>query len=359
MDPSAPGRDGDDVRKAGILLVLFFGACHAGSGPTAPPGATPIPVKVQVLAPAPLERTLEATGTVVAIDSAELRPEMQGLVEAVLFEDGQPVKKGQALVRLRSADARAALADANARAKLASLNLERVRALRQREDASQADLDQAEANAALAKAAVDKAAEALRRTTISAPFDGVTGLREVAVGELIDPSRSVTRLESRDRLAVDLALPERALGAVLLGQKAEIRADALPDLPASGQVSYVAPRVDEGTRTLGVRVTVDQPGELLRPGLTAVARIVTSSSADALLVPTESVARSGGGMAVYVVGEDNKSALRPIEAGERTPDRLEVKSGLSAGDRVVVQGLSRMRPGADVVVQEPAPAGSP
>lgn len=347
------------MRKSGCLLAVFLVACHPGAAPGAAPVAAPIPVEVQVLTPGPLERTVEATGTVVAIDSAVLRPEVQGLVEAVLFEDGQPVKKGQPLVRLRSADARAALADATARAKLAELDLERKKALRAQEDASQADLDQAEANAALARAAVDRASEALRRTTLSAPFDGVTGLREVAVGELIDPSRSVTRLESRDRLAVDLALPERALGEVVTGQKAAIHAEALPDQPLVGEVSYVAPRVDEGTRTVAVRVRVDQPGELLRPGLTAVARIVTSSATDALLVPTESVVRSGGGMAVYVVGADSKSALRPIVPGERTPDRLEVKSGLSAGDRVVVQGLARMRPGADVVVQEPKPAGTP
>lgn len=335
-----------------LASFLVLAACGGSSPPAAAPGAAaPVPVRVEVLAPAPLDRALEATGTIQAIDSAELRPEVQGLVEAVLFEDGQAVRRGAPLVRLRSTDARAALLDAEARAKLSGLDLERKRALFEQGDVAQADIDRAEAEAALARAALQRAQEAVRRTTIAAPFDGVVGLREVAPGELVDPSRRVTRIEALSQLVVDVVLPETALGQLAVGQRAVVRADALPERSFSGAVSYVSPRVSETTRTVDVRVTVEDPEGLLRPGMTAVARVVTASVAEAVMVPTEAVVRSAQGMAVYVVGPDQTVTLRPVRAGERTEDRLEVTDGLAAGETIVVEGLARLRPGATVEVK--------
>lgn len=343
------------MRPAALLLLVALLACGEAPAPApAAAAAPPVPVKVETLAPSPLERAIEATGVVSSADSAVIRPEVQGLVEAVLFEDGATVKKGQPLVRLRSADARAALMDAEARAKLAGLELERKRALVERGDAAKADLDRAEADLALARAAVLRAEEALRRTSIVAPFDGVTGLREVAVGELLDPSRRITRIEALDRLVVDLALAEGAIASVSTGQRTRVVLDALPGRSFDGTVVYVAPRVSESTRTLDVRVALAEGASELRPGMTARARVLTAEVPDALLVPTESVVRAGGGMAVYVVSAEGAAELRPIRSGERTERRLEVVEGLAAGERVVVEGLARLRPGARVQVQEPS-----
>ncbi len=358
----SPGRVGVVVvLRAVLFLVVGLVGCESKPGApaagAAPAGAAaPVPVRVEVVQPGPLERAVEGTGALAAIDSAVLRPEVQGLVEAVLFEDGQAVKKGQALVRLRGAEARAALMDAEARATLAEQERARKAALVERGDAAKADLERAEAEAALAKAALIRAQEAVRKATIVAPFDGIVGLREVSVGELVDPSRRVTRLEALDRLVVDLALAETAIGAVAAGQPATVTVDALPGQSFEGEVSYVAPRVSDGSRTVDVRVAVRDPGGLLRPGMTAEARVITARVPDALMVPTESVVRAGGGMALYVVDPEGKAELRPIQPGERSPTRLEVREGIAAGERVVVQGLARLRPGAMVQVQEPEPA---
>lgn len=344
-----------------LLALTACGASPAPSSPASAPGAPapPVPVRVEVLSAAPLERAIEGTGALAAIDSAVLRPEIQGLVEAVLFQDGQAVKKGQALVRLRSADARAALLDAEARATLSELELARKVALVARGDAAKADQDRAEAEAALAKAALIRAQEALRKTTIAAPFDGIVGLREVAVGELVDPSRRITRLESLDNLVVDLALAETALGSLAPGQPATVAVDALPGVSFDGQVSYVAPRINDGSRTVDVRVALQDPAGLLRPGMSAEARIVTARVPDAVLIPTESVVRAGGGMAAYVIDPEGKAELRPIRPGERGETRLEVLDGLAVGERVVVEGLARLRPGAMVQVLETEPTADP
>lgn len=344
------------MRLCCLVPVLLTLAC-GGSAPQASSAPPPAPVKVEVLAPAPLERTIEGTGSVLAIDSAALRPEVAGLVEAVLFEDGASVQKGAALVRLRSAEARAALQDAEARQTLATLERDRKRGLVERGDAAQAELDRAEAELSLAEAAVIRAREAVRKTTISAPFDGVVGAREVAVGELIDPSRRVTRLESLDRLVVELMLAETALAGLAPGQPARVSADALPGQTFEGAVAYVAPRVADQSRTVAVRVSVVDPERRLRPGMTARATVVTESVPAAILIPTEAVVRAGGKTSAYVVGAESKAELRPLTLGDRGPQRVEVLEGLAAGDALVIEGLARLRPGA--VVQVAAPAGAP
>ncbi|MES2639995.1 MAG: efflux RND transporter periplasmic adaptor subunit [Myxococcota bacterium] len=344
------------------VLAAFLVACGPSEAPPAAAGGAaraPVPVRVEVLVAAAAENALEATGTVEALDTAELRPEVAGLVTAVLFEDGDKVRRGQALVRLRDADAKAALTEARARTSLAKLERDRRAPLVGGGDVSQAELDRADAEVALASAELARAEEGLRRTVLLAPFDGVVGRRDVAPGERIDPTRAVTRIEGIGRLVVEVALPEAALASVAVGQTAVVRVDALPDRTFPGVVSYVAPRVASDTRTVDVRVAVTDPDAPLRPGMTGAVRVVTLVRADAVLVPTQAVIRSATGAAVYVVGADSTVALRPIRTGERAEARIEALEGLAAGDSVVIEGLTRLRPGATVKVLTDAEAATP
>lgn len=340
-----------------VLLVVMLVGCGGGSGGAgAPAGGAPVPVAVEPVVAAPLDRTVSATGTVEAVDSAELRPEAAGLVEAVLFTDGEAVTKGQPLVRLRSEDARAGLQDARARASLASVDLARQSALFDKGDLAKADLEKAVAADALARAAVTKAEEALRRTTIVAPFAGVAGRRDVSVGELVDPSRVITRVEGLGALVVDVALPETALATVAVGQAVAVEADALGGAPLVGTVRYVAPRLREDTRTVDVRVGLDAPDPRLRPGMTATVSIVTAHLDAAVVIPAGAVVRSSSGNAVYVLQGDGTVAQKPVTTGERQGDRVEVVTGLAAGDTLVTEGFARLRPGAKVTVAGDAPA---
>ncbi len=334
-----------------VLVVWVLSGC--GSAPTAPPGGAPVPVKVAAVAVTVLDRTVSGSGTVEGIDSAELRPEQAGLVEAVLFTDGQAVTRGQPLVRLRGEDARAARLDAEARARLAALDLERQQALFDKGDLAKADLEKAQAADALARAAVAKAAETVRRTTIVAPFDGTVGRRDVSVGELVDPSRVVTRVEGAGPLVVDLALPEGALATLAPDQPAHVHLDALGGADLDATVRYVAPRLREGTRTVDVRVAFVAEDARLRPGMTAEVTIITEHVAAAVMVPSVALARAAQGNAVYVVNPDGTAAMRPVKTGDRQGDEVEIVEGLAAGETLVVEGLARLRPGAKVAIQEP------
>ena len=340
------------------LFVVLLG-CGRTDTTAATSGPPPVPVKVTTLAAKPLDRVLAATGMVETVESADIRPEIQGLVEEVFFQDGAVVKKGDPLIRLRPQDARASLLDAQARAQLATVDLERAQTLFDRGDVARAELDRAVAADSLAKATLDRADETLRRTTVRAPFDGVTGKREVSPGELIDPTHTITRIESLSKLVVDVAFAESDLGRLGTDQVAEVVTDALPGEKFPGTVTYVAPRVREDTRTVDVRVAIDDPAMRLRPGLTALARIVTSRVEDAILVPSQAIVRSDAGPAVYVAVEADgktKAELRPITTGERTSDEVEVSKGLAAGDAVIIEGLARLKPGAPVTIEAPSAA---
>ncbi|MCK6530985.1 efflux RND transporter periplasmic adaptor subunit [Myxococcota bacterium] len=355
------------ARRAALPLLLVLGllapaACGDG-GPASPGGSggggpPPTPVRVAPVAASPLQERVEGTGVVEARSSAEIRPEASGPLAAVAFRDGEKVRKGQVLARLRDEDARAQLAEAEARLALAQNELQRAEALFGRNNASQADVDRARADRDLAAAQTARARETLRRTVIVAPFDGTADRRMVAPGEVVAPATVVTRLESLDDLAVDLSLPEGDVAAVAVGQAARIAVDALPGQVFEGEVSFVGPRVSAATRTVPVRVSLPGGGAL-RPGLTARISIVTRTVPDALLVPTEAIVESDKGPGAYVVGPDGKATLRPVETGTRLADRVRVVSGLSPGDAVVVEGLVKLRPGATVRIVDGGAGGPP
>lgn len=343
-------------RKASLVAfaALFVSvlACGGGDEPAAGGGQGPPPTAVRTItvAPAPLESVTETTGLIDALQSIELRAETSGQVVRVGFEDGQAVEKGDVLVSLRDEAPRAEVARAEAQLGLATSRYERTRALFERQNASQQELDQATAERDLAQASLASAREQLRRTVIRAPFAGVTGLREVDVGDWVDASRRITRLDDLSAVTVDVDLPERMAGVLALGAGVRVRVDAWPDAPFDGAVTYVAPRADAVTHTLRVRARVHNPDGRLRPGMSARVDVVTGSSARAMLVPTEAVMSTGEGPAVFVVGADDKAERRLVKTGVRLARRVEIVEGLQPGDRVITEGLVRLAPGGKIRV---------
>jgi membrane fusion protein (multidrug efflux system) len=336
------------------LFVTFALACgHGGEeAATAPAAPMATAVKVVTVGTEPMERATTTFGTIEALQTAELRPEASGTVARVAFEDGDTVEKGQLLLKLRDDAAKAQQADAEARLALADAKHGRVAALFEKQNTSRQELDQATAERDLARAAVDLARDAVRKTEVRAPFDGVVGRREVSVGASVGPSTTVTRIEDLTQVTVDLALPERLLSVVAVGSAVRVRVDAFPADVFEGEIKYVAPRIDEATRTVEVRAHVPNEDRRLRPGLSAEVEVVTASRPDALMVPTQAVQTTDKGTTVFVVDAESKAQIRPVKTGTRTDDRVEVLEGLAAGDKVVVEGLVRLAPGAAVRITE-------
>jgi membrane fusion protein (multidrug efflux system) len=313
------------VACAVVVLALSCG----GEEQVAAPAPASTPVKVVIVSTSQSQSQVALSGTVEAEESAEVRPESTGPVQSLGFDHGQAVK--------------------------ANAQLDRTQALFGRQNASAQDLERARADRDLATAQLARSKEQLRKTVVKAPFDGVAGLRMVAPGEVVDPSRVVTRLESIARVVVDVELSERWLPRLAPGLGAEVLVDALPGETFVGEVIFVSPRVAAETRTAGVRVRVPNVEGKLRPGMTARVAIQAEDIADAILLPTQAVVTSAKGASVWLVGAEGKVEPVPIEVADRTAEVVRVASGLQPGDRVVVEGLIRLRPGAQVEIQEETP----
>ncbi len=341
------------------LLTLLL-ACGEGS-PTAPAPAAGGPpatvVRTQTIVARAWEEAITATGVVEVRDSVELRPETSGVIAELHFSDGATVKEGQLLVKLRDADARAQLAEAEARLSLAELTLGRLKALRESDNAAQAEVDQGQAERDLAAAQVARAREAVRRTRIVAPFDGVVGRRDLAVGATVDPSRVLTRIDRLEVLVVDVSVSEDDAGRVQAGQTAMVSASALFDTEIPGRVSYVSPRARSGSRTVDVRVEVENPDQRLRPGSSAAVRIEVGRQEGAIVVPAYAVIQGATGASAWVVGEGDKAEPRTVVIGDRAPAEVQIESGLAVGDRLILEGFVRLRPGG--AVREAPPADAP
>lgn len=330
-----------------MTLALGCGSGESGGKP-APQGATAVKVVTVQLSSA--QDALGITGTVEAEESAEIRVEGSGPVAKLAFDHGQKVVAGDVLLRLRDAEARAGVAEAEARLSLAKSQSDRTRSLFDRQNASRQDLDVGVAEQALAQAQLERAQEQLRRTVVRAPFDGVVGLRGVALGEVIDPSRVVTRIEAIDRVVVDVEVPERWLPRMQVGLAASVDVDALPGERFTGDVVFVGPRITAATRTAPVRVSVPNPEGRLRPGMSARVSLTTADIDDAILVPAQAVVSTAAGSSVWVVDAEGIVQPRPVETADRTADEVRIVDGLTSGERVVVEGLIRLRPGTPVRV---------
>lgn len=343
-------------------LGLAPATLSASAAPAAPaqasaPARTPqaTPVDVALVERVSFPRGLSAIGTLRSDESIMVSAEVAGRIAKVNFEEGQPVKKGDVLVELDDAVARAELAQAEANLAMAQSKFDRSQRLQTagfvskeaREDASIA-LQLQQATIALSKAR-------LERMRIMAPFDGVVGLRSISIGEFVTPGQAIAPLEAVYVLKADFRLPERHVADIQVGQTLEINVDALPNKRFEGQVYAVSPLVEAGGRSVLVRATVNNKEGLLYPGMFARVQLITSSG-DAVVVPESALVPSGQSQYVYRIA-NGKAEQVPVQLGERRGGLVEIVSGLDVGDQITVSGMQRLRNNAPVrMLGEPKPS---
>jgi membrane fusion protein (multidrug efflux system) len=343
---------------ASTALFLSLVACSGGADPAAsagaggPPGGMALPVEAVTVKAEPLQAGITTVGTLRADESVVIRPEINGRLVAVHFEEGQRVRQGDKLFSMDASVTEADLREAQANFENARRANARAEDLGSRQLLSRSDVDTAKAQLGVAQARVASARAQLDKTTIVAPFNGVIGLREASVGAVLSPGQALVNLVRLDPMEVDFSLPEGDLAAVAPGQPVRLTVDAYPGEAFTGEVMAIEPVIDVNSRSAKVRARVPNPDYRLRPGLFArVTLEVGEAGASAILVPEQALLQEGETRFVYVV-RDGKAARAVVRTGQRLPGRVAIVEGLSEGDQVITAGQAKpmMFEGAEVLV---------
>jgi len=370
------------------LMCLTAGFVLAACGDNKPKGppAPPVPeVGVIVLQPKPAQLYSELPGRVTATRTAEIRPQVAGILQKRLFTEGAEVKAGQALYQI-DADAyraavgraRGALVSAEAQATNTRAIAQRYQSLFERQLASQQDRDntranqlRAEADVVTAKAALDAAQVELDRTRITSPISGRIGRSQVTEGALVKVAQDapLAVVQQLDTVNVDVSQSsaellrlQRELASGRLQQDKAVTARVMLTLEdgsayaEAGEMRFSEVTVDAGTGSVLLRATFPNPRRELLPGMFVRARVGQAVATEALLVPQVGVSRNARGLpTVLVVGADDMAEERLLTVGRVIDNQWQVLDGLKAGDRVIVEGLQRAKAGNKV---KPVPAGS-
>lgn len=341
-----------------ILACRFWGYKNfknKGSLAPAKP-VSAISVEAVKVATGKIDHAIEAIGNLASNESVILSPEIAGRITDILFKEGQPVKSGDALIKLDDAISRAELAQVQASLTLSKTNYDRAKGLYAKSASSALVLDEALAKRNADQAGADLAQAKLNKTVISAPFDGIVGLRSVSVGDYVNPGQSLANIESIDPIKVDFRVPEVYLNVLKSDQTINVSVDAFPGKTFQGSVYAIDPLIDSAGRTVVMRATLPNTDGILRPGLFARVNLLVGSNDKALLVPEEALVPQGGTPFVYVV-RDGKAVTVPVKTGMRRDGQVEITEGLVEGDMVVTAGQIKIRPNAAVKIIPPAPSG--
>ena len=365
--------------SAAVLAALLLAGC--GAKKSDKDKAKPTPEAGYVIVKAedvPLET--ELAGRTTAFEVSEVRPQVSGVIKARLFTEGTLVRAGQtlyqidpSLYRAATAQAQANLASANATSAAAREREQRYRPLARIEAVSKQDLTdviatarQAQASVAQNQAALQTARINLAFTRVPAPISGRIGRSLATTGALVTSGQAnpLTTIQRLDPIFVDMQQSSAALVALRRGRNGTLL-DSVPvrlkledgsDYPLAGRVQFAEAVVDGNTGTVTLRARFPNPQGLLLPGMYVRARFDQSIARNAVLAPQQGVSRDAKGRAtVVLVGPGNKAVLRDVTADRTVGDKWLVTAGLKPGDKLIVEGLGRIKPGQAI---KPVPAGS-
>jgi membrane fusion protein (multidrug efflux system) len=308
-------------------------------------------VRVAAVGYGTLLDSVEAIGTANANESLTLTAKVTDTVSSVDFDDGDYVEAGDVLVQLTNREEEAQLAEAQANLTDAEAHLRRMSDLAERDLVPDSELDAARSRADASRARLDSVVARLSDRLIRAPFAGVLGFRQISPGTLLQPNTPITTLDDISVIKLDFTVPETFLGAMHEGATVLARSASYPGREFNGVVRNVGSRVDPVTRAFQVRAHIPNEDAALRPGMLLMVEVVTTERT-ALVVPENAVYQIQDRAYVYVVGEDLVARERMIETGERRFGSVEVLSGLELGERIVTEGIVKLRDGAVVRLAE-------
>ena len=363
-------------------LVLALGALVVACAEEAAPPPPPLPVQVIGVSARDVPVVVEFTGEVRGAEDVQVMARVAGFLQEQAYREGDLVKKGDLLFVIDPkpyeaavSQARAAVAEAQAMLTRATIQVNRLRPLAAQNAVSQQDLDNAAASEAGSRAALEGAQAQLEKaeldlgyTRVTSPMDGLAGLRQIDLGTYVGaPQPTVLTVVSRiNPVRFDFGIAESEYLALVAGNPtAEERAQRRGNLelvladgtvfPERGRVTVVGRGVDPTTGTLPIQAEFPNPNGVLRPGQFARIRVPLRVEKSAVVVPQRAIQEIQGTYNVAVVNADSTIEIRPVTVTHRVGDEWVIGSGLTAGERIVVEGLQKVRQGAKV---RPVEAGA-
>lgn len=330
-----------------LALFVLLAACGNEAAPQRDGGERPIPVTTRRLQLQSWNDSVQALGNVRARESITVTAKVSEIVERVHFDSGDVVAKGAPLVTLSGQAQQAALVEAQASADEAEKLYRRQDELADQQLIARAALDTQRAARDAAHARVAQIRAQLGDRVIHAPFAGVLGIRQVSPGSLVTPGTAIATLDDTARVYVDFPVPEALLSQVKPGLRVTARGEAYPNRAFEGIVSTIDARIDETTRAVIVRADFPNADRALRPGMLLQVELQRPQR-QALLVPEIAIVQVGTEAFVYRVDAEGRVERATIEAGARRDGLAEIVKGLETGDRIVVDGTGKLRPGARV-----------
>jgi len=348
-----------------ISAVLIVAAAAAGywlgAQKSGVPAMTPAPVSASKGGPAPIAveatkvslqpmpQSITAVGSLRSDESITVRPEVAGRISEILFQEGQRVARGAALVRLDPSINRAEVEQSRANLTLAKSKYDRAVDLAKSNFISGQARDEAENNLRVAEAGLQLAEARLAKMEIKAPFAGIIGLRVVSVGDYAKEGSDIVNLESIDPLKVDFRVPEIYLKQIQVGQTLHVTLDAMPGKTFDGKVFAVNPLIDAAGRAIVIRALVRNPDTSLRPGMFTRVRLFTRELQDSLAIPEQAIVPQGDDQYVFKIA-DGRAVRVKVEVGQRRDGKVEIVKGLEPTDMVVTAGHLKIRDGVPVTV---------
>ena len=339
-----------------VLLMAGFltAACENKSGTaTAQTDSTRTPavqVSVITVAPETVRDVIFLPGTTEAWQDVQVAADTAGRIEWIGPREGERVRKGDLLIKIDVSALKAALEHAEAQFQLADELYQRRRRLYERKIIAREELDQSATQRKLAATDLEQIKVRYNHGFPRSPINGIINHLYVDAGEFIDTGKPIADIVNIDRIKINVRVPELDIRFVREGQKTPVKIDAFPERTLSGVVDFVSFKADPATKTFLVRTLIENPSVDIRPGMIGRVAFVRRVVADALMAPLFALVDKGGERLVFVE-KDGMAQSRTATIGVIEGDRVQITSGLSPGDRLIIKGHTEVEDGMKVSVQ--------
>ena len=369
----------NSIQWTGFILVIFLSSCgDKKSGPQAPP---PTPVTLYTVTAGNATYYDSYPATVTPLNQVDIKPQVSGNIVGIYFKDGQRVRKGEKLYEIDQQQYRAAVDQAVANLNVAKANLAKSQQdadrytelsrqdaiAKQTLDHQLADLESAKRQVEAAQASVASVQTNLKYSVIYSPFDGTIGISQVKVGTSVYPQTLLNSISTDDPMAIDIAIDQAEIPMFTkymekgTSEKDSIFTAVLPDQSIykyPGHLYLLDRSVDPTTGTLKVRLAFANPLGELKPGLTTNIRVKHDAGQTSLLIPYKAIVETLGEYFVFVA-DSNRAFMKKVSLGTRINDKIVIRSGLQEGDKVVTEGVQKLRDSSAIQTGAPKPATAP